>query len=133
MAGLNFPVRADTTQFDQAMDRARSNTSTATRYISQQFDDMSSAIERSSQNAGNALSLIISGGIVAAAAGLTSHLSTVLNALSNIGDRAQDLRLPVNMLQALSVAADQARVPAEGLNKALDQFTKVSKQDTDEG
>jgi hypothetical protein len=133
MAGLNFPVRADTTQFDQAMDRARSNTSTATRYISQQFDDMSSAIERSSQNAGNALSLIISGGIVAAAAGLTSHLSTVLNALSNIGDRAQDLRLPVNMLQGLSVAADQARVPAEGLNKALDQFTRVSKQDTETG
>src|SRR4051794_8516760 len=98
MPGLNFPVRADTTQFDQAMDRARNTTSTTTAFIDRQFDGMAQQIQRSSADAGNAISLIISGSIIAAAAGLTTHLGKVLNALSDIGDRAQDLRLPVNLL-----------------------------------
>ena len=71
---------------------------------------------------------MISGGLIAGAVGIVSVLDNLINTLASAGDRAADLRLPINIIQALSVAADEARVPMTLLNSALDKFTNVSKQ-----
>src|SRR5580765_7830559 len=65
---------------------------------------------------GSAIGLIIATAVGAAAAGVATSLFSTVDALSKIGDRAEDLRLPVNLLQAFSVAADQARVSGDNLN-----------------
>lgn len=63
-----------------------------------------------------------------AVAGLVAELSGVSAGIAKIGDRAQDLRLPADLLLALGLAAAQSRVSQNEYNAALDQFTTVSKQ-----
>lgn len=88
--------------------------------------------EGPAKEAGTQIGGIVAGAIAASAAGVAAALISTIDALSAIGDKAQELRLPVNLLQGLRVAADEARVPTEKLNEALDEFTKVSKQNEDE-
>ncbi len=67
------------------------------------------------------------------AGGAVASIIAATNALAELGDRAVDLRMPVEQLQALSLAAKDARVSNEELNKALTTFTSVSKQSDDAG
>ena len=88
------------------------------------------ALDVPAKKAGDSIGALISGGLIAGAVGIVSVLDELINTLASAGDRAADLRLPINIIQALSVAADQARVPVTLLNSSLDQFTKVSKEST---
>jgi len=67
------------------------------------------------------------------AGGAIASIIAATSALAELGDRAVDLRMPVEQLQALSLAAKDARVSNEELNKALTTFTSVSKQTDDSG
>lgn len=91
-----------------------------------------SSLTAPAQQAGNTIVALIGGGLIAAAAGIATTMTQLINTLASAGDRADDLRLPVNIIQALSVAADEARVPTSKLNSALDQFTSVSKKSADD-
>lgn len=139
-AALVVAMSAKLTDFQNGMQAAVSSATQAVGNIESAFananPDASGMIARfrdaaagPAASAGSAIGLIIAGGIAAAAVGVASKLGDTIEALANLGDRADDLRLPVNLLQALSVAAGQARVPVNTLNEALDQFTKVSKKD----
>jgi hypothetical protein len=65
-------------------------------------------------------------------AGVLVGIKSLVDALAELGDRSQELRLPVTELQAMSMAAIEGRVRSDELNKALETFTKVSKQTSDE-
>lgn len=145
MAGptLQIPVSASLDKFRSDMDQLGREADKTSTDIEDRFkqinpgakgmiDSFRDSAKGPAQDAGNSIGLIIGGAIVAAAAGIASGLHAAIDALAKIGDRGEDLRLPVNMLQALSVAATEARVPAEKLNSALDRFTAVSKQNVDD-
>ena len=83
--------------------------------VAQSFD----ALDSPAKNAGDRIGVLISGGLVAGAAGIVSVLDDLINTLASAGDRAADLRLPINIIQALSVAADEARVPMTLLNSSF--------------
>jgi hypothetical protein len=76
--------------------------------------------------AGLALGFTAVGGAIAAS------LLSATTSLAKLGDRADDLRLPVNLIQALSVVSDEARVPAALLTTAMDKFAEASKKGGDE-
>jgi hypothetical protein len=69
----------------------------------------------------------------AAVTGALASIKSVVDALAELGDKAQDTRLPVQDLQALSIGATQARVSSDELSKAIATFTDVSKKSSDEG
>ena len=87
-------------------------------------------LEAPAKKSGDTIGALIGGGIIAGVIGVASKMEELINTLASAGDRADDLRIPINILQALAVAADQARVPTTLLNSALDQFSKVSKEST---
>jgi hypothetical protein len=95
------------------------------------IDNVRQAAEAPARAAGQAIGAILALAIGSGAVGAAALFKQV-ESLSALGDRADDLRLPVTLLQAMGVAADQARVPAEKLNSALDQFTSVSKKSADD-
>lgn len=140
---LQIPVSAKLDQFKSDMDETSSRADKAASAIVQKFEAINpnakamienfrDAAEGPAKDAGSALGLIIAGALAAAAAGITTGLKSAIDSLAKLGDRGEDLRLPVNMLQALSVAATAARVPAEKLNSALDKFTEKSKEEGDD-
>ena len=87
-------------------------------------------LEAPAKKSGDTIGALIGGGIIAGVIGVASKMEELIGTLASAGDRADDLRIPINILQALAVAADQARVPTTLLNSALDQFSKVSKEST---
>ena len=87
-------------------------------------------LEDAAKGVGVAVGGAIGGAIIAASIAAGTELVHLIDAIADAGDRAESLRIPINILQALSVAADQARVPTTLLNSAMDQFTKVSKEST---
>ena len=91
-----------------------------------------SSLEAPARKSGDTIGALLGGGIIAGVIGVAGIMDELINTLASAGDRADSLRIPINLLQALSVAADQARVPATLLNSALDQFTKVSKQSAED-
>ncbi len=77
-------------------------------------------LEAPAKKSGDTIGALIGGGIVAGVIGVASKvLDELINTLASAGDRADDLRFPINILQALAVAADQARVPMTLLNQRL--------------
>src|SRR6185437_15864263 len=149
-ASLVYELEAQIGKFSSAFDAATKTASASFDQITSAGRDAATKVESSissevksvagsfeslidpAKTTGDAIKALIGGGLVAAAAGFAATMTELINALSSAGDRADDLRLPINILQALSVAADQARVPTEKLNSALDQFTKVSKKAGDD-
>jgi hypothetical protein len=95
------------------------------------LESFKNAAAAPAREAGTVIGAALAAAIGASLAG-GAALVKVAEGLAALGDRADEMRLPVNLLQALSVAADEARVPTEKLNSALDEFTKVSKQDEDD-
>lgn len=98
-------------------------------------DSLAGNIANTAKAADNALTSVsgfvkglIGGAAITAAIALYKQ---VKDQLVELGDRAQDTRLLPQQLQALNLAAADARVPAEKLNAALDKFTEVSKQSED--
>lgn len=143
VAALVVQLSASLTKFKDDMGTAVAEAGKAVASIESSFaaanPDASGMIEKFRASAegpalaaGTSIGLILAGGIAAAAAGIATKLFSTIDALSQLGDRSDDLRLPVNLLQALSVAAGEARVPVKSLNAALDEFTKVTKQDTND-
>ena len=87
------------------------------------------------KKAGDSIGALIGGGLIAGAVGIVSVLDELINTLASAGDRAADLRLPINIIQALSVAADEARVRITLLNSAWissPASVKKSKHDAEE-
>lgn len=117
---LRFPVTADISQLDDAMTAAGQRVHDEAEHIEGHFNDINKAA------AGMAL------GVAAAGSALVASVISATTSLAKLGDRSDDLRLPVNLLQSLSVESDRARVPAELLTAALDKFTEVSKNGTEE-
>lgn len=111
-----------------AGDRMTASIQSAVSSISSSFQ----SLQAPAKSTGDVIGAVIGGSLVAAAVGFAGIMDKLINALADAGDRAADLRLPINILQALSVAADEARVPSEKLNSALNQFTSVSKKSADE-
>ena len=111
-----------------AGDRVTASINSAIESVTSSF----SSLQGPAKQTGDMIGALIGGGIIAGAAGIVTTMTELINTLASAGDRADDLRLPVNIIQALSVAADQARVPTEKLNSALDQFTSVSKKSADD-
>ncbi len=107
-----------------ASDRMTGDVKNATSSIGTSFEELAAKAEKT----GIAIGVAIGGGILASVATMGNLIET----LSKIGDRADDLRLSVNLLQALGVAAAEAGVPAEKLNSSLDHFTDVTKKNTDD-
>ncbi|WLB14982.1 hypothetical protein [Bradyrhizobium japonicum] len=73
-------------------------------------------------------SLLPAASVAAALAGIKS----IVDGLAELGDKSQDLRIPAQELQAISMGAQQARVSADELQKALTTFTDVSKKTGDD-
>jgi hypothetical protein len=94
--------------------------------------DSFSSLEAPAKMSGDTIGALLGGGIIAGVIGVASKMDELINTLASAGDRADSLRIPINILQALAVAADQARVPTTLLNSALDQFSKVSKQSAED-
>jgi hypothetical protein len=63
--------------------------------------------------------------------GALASIKTVVDSLAELGDKAGDLRIPVDKLQALSITAQESRVSSDELSKALTTFTDVSKKADD--
>lgn len=117
---LRIPVSVDMRQFNAAMGE-----------MAQKTDDVSDQIE-SRFNAINVAAGTMAAAVAGAGAVIATSLLSAVTSLAKLGDLSDDLRLPVNLIQALSVAADEARVPAEKLTEALKKFTEVSKQGEDD-
>jgi len=94
--------------------------------------NFAASAEAPAREAGFSIGSALVVGIAAAVATVVTKIGGLIDSLSKIGDRAEELRLPVNILQSLSVAADAARLPQEQLNKALERFTDVSKKNADD-
>lgn len=117
---LRIPVSVDMRQFNAAMGE-----------MAQRTDDTADQIE-SRFNSINRVAGTMAAAVAGAGVAIGASLLSAVTSLAKIGDLSDDLRLPVNLIQALSVAADGARVPAEKLTSALEKFTEVSKKDSDE-
>ncbi len=139
VAALVVALSAQLSQFQKDMEKAGTIADSAVKGIEESFSKMnpdasgalrsfSDSAQQPAQAAGASIGQAVLVGFTGAIALIITRLGLIVDGLAKIGDRAEDLRLPVNLLQALSVAADEARLPQENLNKALDQFTKVSKQ-----
>lgn len=115
MPALRFPVTADLSQFDKAMTDAGQRVHEESEHIEGHFNDINKA-------AGTlALAFTVAGGAITAA------LLSAVTSLAKIGDLSDDLRLPVSLIQSLTVAADEARVPASLLTSAMEKFAQTSK------
>jgi hypothetical protein len=112
----------------QAGDRMSSSVKAATQEIANGFEALRSPV----QGASTLINALIGASVVAGVAGIATSFGDLINKLSDFGDRAQDLRLPANFIQSLSVAADEARLSQDKLNSALDTFTDVSKKNIDD-
>jgi len=141
-AALVVALSAQLTKFQSDMDTASAIAGNAVKGIEDSFSKLNpdaskfmsnfaDAAKGPAQDAGNTIGVALLAGFGVAIAAIVTKIGTLIDGLSKIGDRADELRLPVNLLQALSVAADEARVPQEKLNKALDKFTEVSKASKD--
>lgn len=64
--------------------------------------------------------------------GLVAALKGARDQLADLGDRADDLRLPAQYLAEMEIAAAQARVPLEKLTAAQQFFAEVSKKDAED-
>lgn len=149
-ASLTYELEAQIGKFSSAFDAATKTASASFDQITSAGRDAATKMEASigsavqsvasgfesllnpAKSTGDAIKALVGGGLVAAAAGFAATMTEMINALSSAGDRADDLRLPINILQALSVAADEARVPTDKLNDALNTFTSVSKKAADD-
>ncbi len=107
-------------------DRMAESMKSAVKSVGESF----SGLEAPAKRSGDTIGALIGGGIIAGVIGVASKMEELISTLASAGDRADALRIPINILQALAVAADQARVPTSLLNSALDQFSKVSKEST---
>src|SRR5664280_1939055 len=107
-----------------ASDRMTGDVEKATSSIGTSFEGLVAKAEKT----GIAIGVAIGGGVLASVATMGNLIET----LSKIGDRADDLRLSVNLLQALGVAAAGAGVPADKVNESLDHFTGVTKKNTED-
>jgi hypothetical protein len=137
---LTIPIGASLTEFNRGMDEVGRLVDTTVNKAEQQFAGLGRSLGQGLsqagpqvEDAGSKVGVIFGTALVASAAAIISRLGTVVNALANIGDRAEDLRLSVNLLQALSVAAGQAGVSTKQLDAALDSFTKQSKAADEQG
>src|SRR5262245_24364351 len=143
---LRIPVEIDTgggfQSFKQSLDSAHKHVEDTTKHMTEDFKninpDAANIADKFQQmstplkEAGSRLGLIIGSSIgLAITVGIAGALKAV-DTLSKMGDMADDMRLPVNTIQALKVAATEARVPLETMNKALEKFTEVSKQNEDD-
>jgi hypothetical protein len=108
-----------------ASDRMSSDIKAATSSMVDSFN----SLEGSTKSFGDAITAVVGGGIIA---GGIARIASIADGLAKIGDRSEELRLPVNMLQALGIAADEARLSQDKLNSALDKFTEVSKKSADD-
>src|SRR6266498_2851982 len=142
MPGLVIDVQANLQKFEdgmRAVGEVADNTVSAVEQrfrnlnadISPALDKLTSAVAPQASEAGSKIGLLIGGGIIAGIIGLSvaagAAIYQMVGSLSKLGDRADDLRLPVTVLQALSLAAADARVKTGELDSALDKFTAVSK------
>jgi hypothetical protein len=143
---LTYELNAEIGKFSEAFKQATSEASASFDKISAAGSDAGAKISASIKSAvssvadsfdklqqpakqtGDVIGALIGGGIIAGAAAVATTMGELINALASAGDRADDLRLPVNIIQALKIAADEARVPTDKLNGALDQFTSNSKK-----
>ena len=102
-------------------DRMAESMKAAVKSVAESFN----GLEAPARKSGETIGALLGGGILAAVIGVATKMDELINTLASAGDRADALRIPINILQALAVAADQARVPTTLLNSALDQFSKV--------
>lgn len=144
MAGLTIAIQADLQKFEDGMralgdlaDRSIAAVEDRFRSLNADISPILDAAAPGASAAGKKFGGIVGGGIVAgivaAGAAVGYAIYQMIGRLSALGDKADALRLPVNLLQALGVAAAEARVKSEDLNKALDKFTEVSKSTFDDG
>lgn len=141
-AALVATLGADLNKFGDDMKRADDMATQSVKSIEDRFKaanpSFAQPLDRLRDDAvsraeavGGAIGTAIGVGLAAAVTLVVAKLKTIIGALAEIGDKSEDLRLPVNLLQALSVAGGQAGVSQEKLNSALDKFTEVSKKDED--
>lgn len=142
-ASLVATLGANLDQFGNEMKRADAMADDAIKGIESRFANSNpsyaSALDRMKQDSlsraeetGGAIGAAIGVGLVGAVGLAIKKIHDLIGSLSEIGDRSDDLRLNVNLLQALSVAAGQAGVSQNQLNSALDRFTSVSKKTEDD-
>jgi hypothetical protein len=142
-AALVVALSAQLSQFQKDMDRANQIANDNVKKIEDSFNKINPNAEQMlgrfadsakapAESAGQSIGNAIVVGFIGALGALALRLTSIIEGLAKIGDRAEDLRLPVNLLQALSVAAESARLPQEKLNAALDKFTEVSKKTKDD-
>lgn len=120
---LKIPVQVNLSEFNRSMDEASSRVQSTSREMGDQFQAVNTKLS----------SVAAFAAVAAAGTGLViTQLLSAVTSLAKLGDLGESLRLPVNLLHALSVAADQARVPATLLTSALEKFTEVSKGSGDD-
>lgn len=121
-AALVVALSAQLTRFEKDMQRAGVLADATVSEIEGKFARMNPHVA--------ALEGLIPAAIAATA---IATIKSVIDALAELGDKAQDFHLPVEELQALSAGAQQARVSGDELNKMLKTFTDVSKKNADDG
>jgi hypothetical protein len=72
------------------------------------LDRMKSSAVGQAADIGVAVGVAIGTGVVLAVGAAVEKIHSLIDELSKFGDHADDLRLPVNLIQALSVEADRA-------------------------
>src|SRR5262245_61895805 len=124
-AALVVTLSASLTQFQRDLDNATTLVDKSARDIEHRFEqinpDASGIVKNFTDNFSRSFAQAATGvpwgkilggaGLVAAAGALVVELNSIVSGLAKIGDQAEELRLPVNLLQQLSVAADEARLP----------------------
>jgi hypothetical protein len=121
-AALVVALSAQVTKFEKDMQKAGSIADRQVSSIEDRFAQLNPTF--------SGLTALIPAAVVT---GALASIKSVLDALAEVGDKSQDLRIPAQELQALSMGAQQARVSADELNKALTTFTDVSKRSSDDG
>lgn len=121
-AALVVALSAQVTKFERDMQKAGSIADRQVSSIEDRFSQLNPTF--------SGLTALIPAALVT---GAIATIKGVVDALAEIGDKSQDMRIPAQELQALSMGAQQARISADELNKALTTFTDVSKKSTDDG
>lgn len=139
---LRIPLSLNMGEFDQNIEKARSVTATATRFITKQFIDMNASVLATQGATGAAvlgfrsvlgaigpLALAIGGivGVFKTMAYATELAKDKIEEFNEIADKASKANVSTDFFQRFTKSGQELRLTVEKVNEALERFNNLSR------